>query len=353
PARPEDGVVSLALGLGKTIVDGDVCWTYSPAQPRAVPPFGSIREWLTGTQTEFWAVNMGKPPVFDPIRETEYLIKSNLADAEFDDALRYLASTYDSRSDRIVIGTGVPGPRILTFAPLLVLNDIPVNDLIRQLLTIGEQALGAAVEIEFAMTFHPTRFGFLQVRPMAVSHDVVEVRDEDLQGDDVLLASETVLGNGVIENIGDIVYVKPETFEARHTPQVAQELERINRDLIKLRRPYLLIGLGRWGSSDPWLGIPVNWGQISGAKVLVEATLPNMDKEISQGSHFFHNLASFQVSYFAVRHSGKYQIDWPWLAAQPPVAETQFVRQVKLSQPLRVKVDGRSGRGVVKKPDSF
>jgi len=348
PAKPEEGVVSFALGLGKTIVDGGVCWTYSPAQPRAVPPFGSVSEWLKGTQTDFWAVNMGKPPAFDPIRETEYLTKLNLADAEYDGTLRHLASTYDPRSDRIVMGTGVSGPRVLTFSPLLILNDIPLNDLIHGLLKLCEEALKAPVEIEFAATFNPTRFGLLQVRPMVVSQEVVEIAVEEMRAEDVLLASETVLGNGIINTIRDVVYIRPEIFEAKNTPLIAAELETINRKLVEAGQPYLLIGFGRWGSSDPWLGIPVNWGQVSGARVIVEATLPNMDKEISQGSHFFHNLASFQVCYFAVRHSGKYQIDWQWLAAQPAITETQFVRQVRLRQPLLVKVDGRSGRGVIK-----
>jgi hypothetical protein len=360
PAKPEDGVVSLALGLGKTIVDGGVCWTYSPAHPRATPPLGAITDWLKGTQTDFWAVNMGKPPAFDPIRETEYLINANLNDAEYDGTLRRIASTYDPRSERIVMGTGVAGPRVLTFAPLLVLNDMPLNELIRELLKLCEEKLGAPVEIEFAVAFppggsvsdNPARFGFLQVRPMVVSNEVVEIADDEMRGDEVLLASETVLGNGVIDNICDVVYIRPETFDAKHTPRIAAELEMLNRKLVEAGRPYLLIGFGRWGSSDPWLGIPVNWPQVSGAKVMVEATLPNMDKEISQGSHFFHNLASFRVSYFAVRHSGKYQIDWDWLATQTTVDETDLVRHVRIRHPLKIKVDGRSGRGVISKTKS-
>jgi hypothetical protein len=348
-AKPEEGVVSLALGLGKTIVDGGTTWTYSPAHPRANPPFGSIREWLNQTQTDFWAVNMGKPPAYDPIRETEYLLKGNLADAELDGTLGSLASTYDAGSDRIVLGIGVPGPRILTFAPLLTLNDTPLNDLICSLLALCEKACGAAVEIEFAVIFHPPRFNFLQVRPMVVSNEIVNITDDEMAGEQVLLASNAVLGNGVNCIIQDVVYVKPETFEAAHTPRIAQELESVNRKLNEAGSPYLLIGFGRWGSSDPWLGIPVNWGQIAEAKVIVEATLPNMDKELSQGSHFFHNLASFQISYFSIRHSGKYQIDWEWLRNQRSALETEYVRYVKLSVPLLVKVDGRSGKGVIYK----
>lgn len=348
-AKPENGVVNLALGLGKIIVDGGTSWTYSPAHPKSNPPYGSVNEWLKQTQIDFWAVNMGRPPAYDPIKETEYLLQASLADAETDGTLKHLASTYDMYSERISIGMGAKGPRILTFAPLLVLNEIPLNHLLKTLLTACEKAVGVAVEIEFAMTLNPTRFGFLQVRPMVVSKDQVEITPEDMQGENVLLASDKVLGNGVIKNIDEIVYVKPENFEAKHTQQIAQELENINRKLISGRLPYLLIGFGRWGSSDPWLGIPLDWGQVSGAKVIVEATLPDMDKELSQGSHFFHNITSFQVSYFSVHHSGKYTIDWQWLGEQQKVVETQFVRHVKLSSPLLVKVDGRCGKGVIYK----
>ncbi len=348
-AKPEDGVVNLALGLGKTVVDGGTSWCYSPAYPQANPPFGSISEWLKQTQTDFWAVNMGKPPAYDPVQETEYLLKADLTDAETDNTLRLVASTYNASSDRINMGIGAKGPRILTFAPLLVLDDIPLNHLVRTLLKVCEEALSAPVEIEFALTFKPTRFGFLQVRPMVVSDEEVEINREDLSHKNTLSASETVMGNGLIDTILDIVYVKPEHFDAKYTRQIALELESMNKKLAADGSPYLLIGFGRWGSSDPWLGIPVNWGQISGAKVIVEATLPSMDKELSQGSHFFHNITSFQVSYFSVHHSGQYPIDWQWLGQQRVLTETEFVRHVRLSNPLQVKVDGRSGRGAIYK----
>lgn len=347
--RPEDGVVSLALGLGKTIVDGGRCWTYSPSRPKANPPYGSAAEWLKQTQTQFWAVTMGKPPAYDPIKETEYLLEASLTDAERDNTLKLLASTYDGQSERIMPGTSGSGPRILTFAPLLVLNELPLNPLIQSLLSVCEQAVGSAVEIEFAMTLKPVRFGFLQVRPMHVSDERIILAENEMTGDDLLLASEQVLGNGGIDTLRDVVYVRPEQFDAKFTPKIAAEIEAINRALVEAGRPYLLIGFGRWGSSDSWLGTPVQWGQISGAKVIVEATLPNMDIDMSQGAHFFHNISSFRVSYFSVKHSGKYQIDWTWLDAQESLTKTQFVRHVKLSTPLAVKVDGRTGKGVIRK----
>ncbi len=168
PAGPEDGVVNLALGLGKTIVDGGISWTYSPAYPKIEPPFGSVKELINGTQTEYWTVNMGKQLEYDPINETEYLLLDNIVTAETDGSLRYLSSTYNQQSGRLTVGTGFKGPRALTFAPLLVLQELPLNQLIVKLLSICEQALNTPVEIEFAMTFDPNLFGFLQVRSMVI-----------------------------------------------------------------------------------------------------------------------------------------------------------------------------------------
>ena len=348
-AKPEDGVVNLAFGLGKTIVDGGLSWVYSPKLPKESPPYESIGELLKQTQTEFWAVNMGKPPSYDPIKETEFMLEENITVAEPDGTLRFVASTYIPDSGRVSIGVGNPGPRVINFGYLLVLNDIPLNNLIETLLKSCEEELKTPVEIEFAVTFNPLRFGFLQVRPMVVSSDKVEVTEEDLLDDNILVASKRVLGNGINNTIKDIVYVKPESFEAKHTNQIAGELESINKILVNLHRPYLLIGFGRWGSSDPWLGIPVNWGQVSGAKAIVETAMENLNVEFSQGSHFFHNLTSFNVSYFSVKISDSYKIDWDWLSKQHVEYETDFVRHVSLSSALQTKVDGRSGRGTINK----
>ncbi len=350
-AEAEDGVVNLALGLGKTIVDGGVTWTYCPRYPRHRPPFGSTRELLKNTQTNFWAVSMGTA-TYDPVNEAEYLVQSGLDVAEWDDVLRFTASTYDAESDRLTIGTGVPGARALTFSRMLELSDVPINDVVEHLATRCKDALQADVEIEFALTLDrrsglPARFGFLQVRPMMVARESVRVDGDELTSSHALVASETVLGNGENNQIADVVYVKPSTFEAKYTQQIATEVERQNRELRSQNRPYVLIGFGRWGSSDPWLGIPATWPQISGARVIVEATLPEMNVDASQGSHFFHNMISFQVQYFTVRHSGEYAIAWDWLDRQPASSETQFLRHVRLTAPLEIRVDGRHGRGVI------
>ncbi|MCP4601329.1 MAG: hypothetical protein GY847_12530 [Proteobacteria bacterium] len=351
-ANPEDGVVSLALGLGKTIVDGGTAWSYSPAYPKAPPLYNNFSDMMKNTQTQFWAVNMGKPPAYDPTKETEYLVKGCLPDADYDNTLKFVASTCSSNSNRIVPGTGPDGPRILNFAPLLVLNELPLADLVRELLLTCEQVLDAKVEIEFAVNLdrksgRPAWFGFLQVRPMVVFDGQVDLPVEHLAGKDVLAASENVLGNGIINAIEDIVYVRPDVFEPKDSRRVALEIEKINSALVAEKRPYLLIGIGRLGTSDPWRGIPAVWSQFSGAKVIVETELKGMETEFSQGSHFFHNLTSFKVCYFHMPLRGEYSIDWNYLGQLDEVAGMTFVRHVRAPKPLVVKVDGRSRRGVI------
>jgi hypothetical protein len=350
PALPEEGVVSLALGLGKTVVDGELCWTYSPAHPKVDPPFGSVEKLLKGTQTKFWAVNMGEPPAYNPDLETEYLIHEDLAVAERDGALAQLASTYSPISGRLSIGMGFDGPRALTFAPILALDQLPLNDLLRELLAACQPILDSPVEIEFAMTLDPLRFGLLQVRAMEAPAAGASFNVDEIPREGLLVASDTTLGNGAVGGVCDIVYTRPDTFDLTHTQAVLPELEGLNRRLLRERRPYLLIVHGRLGTTDPWLGIPVNWGMISGARVVVETTSDNVRVDLSQGSHFFHNIVSLGVKYFNLTLSGRHSVDWDWLARQPAAEETRFLRHIRLPAPLRVGVDGRRGRGVIAKP---
>ena len=348
-SKAEDGIVNLALGLGKTIVDGDPSWWFTPKSPRANPPFLDVGEWLKQTQNKFWCVNLGPPPAYDPINESEYLIKCGLKEAEYDDTLTAVASTYDPQNDRINPGIGERGPRIVTFAPILVYNKFPLNELLKHVIELCEQAVKSPVEIEFAVTLNPTRVGLLQVRPLLATDHETTISDEEYSTEGTLIASDRVLGNGEINSIEHVLYVKPQTFNAKDTPVIAQEIESINATFIETGDQYVLIGFGRWGSSDPWLGTPVSWGQISQAKTIIESTLPEMDKEFSQGSHFFHNITSFGVSYFSLRHSDASGIDWDWLDMQNSVVETEHVRLVKLEKPLNIKIDGRRGRGVIRK----
>lgn len=351
-ARPEDGVVNLALGLGKTIVDGGISYAYSPKSPKAKPPFKTHDELLDQSQTRFWAVNMGKPPEYDPIHETEYLVHVGFSEAEQDETLASVASTYIPSEDRLVTGISASGPRLLDFAQILKFDLIPLNALVKELLKLCEDRLASPVEIEFAITLDPQRpshgrFGLLQVRPMVVPKEVIEVTAEDLTGSSVVIATKRSMGNGAVTTISDVVFVRPELFEASQTRLIATEIDQMNQRLMDEGRPYLLIGFGRWGSSEPWLGIPVEWSSIAGAKVLVEATLPTLNVELSQGSHFFHNLSSFQVLYFPVATDGEYAIDWSWLNSQQRISDLHFVRHVRTEKPLVVKADGRSRRGVV------
>ena len=312
----------------------------------------SVGELLKNTQIRFWAVNMGPAEVPDPLRETEYLVDAGLAEAEVDGALRLLVSTYDAGSDRMDPGLGHNGPRALTFAPLVASRLIPFADLMRQMLDASRQVLEQDVEIEFAVRLDrqhglPADVGFLQVRPMRVITEGIEVGEEMLDDPAAVIASTHVLGNGVEDSIRDVVFIDPDHFDPDTTFEVAAELEGINRRLVADGRPYILIGFGRWGTSDARLGIPVTWGQISGAKVIVEATLPEVNTDLSQGSHFFHNVLGFRILYLSVEHDGPRPIDWQWLRTCPRVPGTEKVIHARTERPLEVRVDGRNMKGVI------
>jgi len=355
-AKPDDGVVNLALGLGKTVVDGGNSWFYSPEYPRVGPPFGSIGDMLKGTQLKFWSVNMGEPPQYNPISEAEYLDKDDLSIAESDGTLKYLVSTLDASSGRINIGMGTKGPRILTFAPLLLHDRIQLNELIKHLLELCEKDLGAPVEIEFAITLaqksnisQKHKFGFLQVRPMVVSDVSVEVSKNEFNSENVLVASENVIGNGVLDHIEDIVFIKPEVFDIEKTKQMAIEIDDINDALLNKNRQYLLVGFGRWGTSDEWAGVPVNWGQVSGVRVIVETMLENINFDLSQGSHFFHNLTSFNVFYLSNPYNYEFDIDWDWLNSQPIIKDMAYVKHIRTDEPIIIKADALNSRGIILK----
>lgn len=349
-ARPEEGAASLALGLGKTIVDGGVAWNYAPARPRSVPPFASAHDLLRGTQTRFWAVNMGTPPAYDPVAETEYLVQDGLGEAEADGVLDPLVSTYDSDSDRLRPGAGQSGPRALTFAPMLQQGEPALNDVVRGMLEVAERAGEGPMEIEFAAALEaPAQVGFLQARELRLEAEPVQIAPEALRASGVIVASESVLGHGRIGGLTDVVAVRRDRFDLARSPEIAREIAGVNRELAGANRSYVLIGFGRWGSSDPWLGIPVTWGQISGARVIVEGSLPGAEPDPSQGSHFFHNLMSAGVLYFTVRHTDANAIDWAWLDAQPVAFESEHVRHLRLAAPLAVLVDGWSGRGLIRR----
>lgn len=352
-SRPRDGVIDLALGLGRTIVDDGVSWSYSPAFPQANPPYNTLDDLLTQSQSEFWAINMGRPPEYNPLKETEYMLKYKVAEAEADGVLEFLASTYRAQDDKIVYGLAEKGPRLVDFAPILKFDLLPLNKMLQALLKLCEETLERLVEIEFALTIEDHsrprgRLGFLQVRPMVVSEGLVELTPDELAGPNVVLASRSALGNGCLEDIRDVLFVRPDRFNVHFSEATAVELESFNYQLLTDRRPYVLIGFGRWGTSDPQAGIPVNFGQISGARVIVESALPETSSMLSQGSHFFHNITSFRVLYLSVCPGDEPPIDWEWLGRQKVVREGEFVRHIRTDLPLTIKVDGTTGRGVIR-----
>jgi len=355
-AKPEDGVVNVALGLGKTVVDGGVSLRFTPAFAGILPQFTNVKDMFNFSQRDFYAIAMKHTASVAFLEEDQYLIKQGLERAEKDGVLEYLASTYSRENDAVYDGISFSGPRIINFAHILKNDIFPLAKILQCLLKLSSEAMDCPVEIEFAATLDaanvfPAVFSILQVRPLVVSDELVKVDLAETNKKFALCYSDQVLGNGVSQAIQDIVFVKPAVFDAGQSPQIAVEIDRLNANLRAENIPYLLIGPGRWGSTDPWLGIPVKWSQISGVKVVVEVSLPNMNVDPSQGSHFFQNMTSLRIGYFTIPlNSAKGFIDWPWLEKQPTINETPFLKHVRLSQPLKVMIDGRKSQGIILKP---
>ena len=350
----EDGVVSLALGLGKSISDGDHVWSYCPHLPLAPPPYKSTGDLLNYTQTSFWAVNVGDPPPPDPVRETTCLLRSGLADAEADGTLTYLASTYDSASDQLRSGIGGRGPRAMTFAPLLESKSIPFTPLMENLLELSCNVLNGEAEIEIAANLDPEhalpmQVAFLQLRPMLTPGERSPVEEVDLEAPEIVVASDSCLGHGSRDDLTDVVYLRPQNFDRGQTRMMASELEAVNRGLVEEGRHGIFIGLGRWGTTDDRFGVPVKWGQISAARVIVEATLPEAPTSLSHGTHFFHRLLSNQVLYMSVEHGGRGRIDWDWLDQQEAIWESRSVRHVRVPIPLDVRIDCATMYGLIRR----
>ena len=355
--RREDGIINLALGLGKTIVDGGTAWIYSPKSPQSPPPVNSNKDMLDNSQREFWSIKMGEIKEFNPISELEFMQKHSIEKAEEDGIISLLCSTYQYQNDRFISGISEKGARLLDFSPILKYNKIPLNETLKKLLHLCREEYQSDVEIEFALeksisktTGKPEyHLGFLQVRTMLALTGNKNRICANYSQSEILAESSSVLGNGTRGDIFDIVYVKPDTFSAVNSRTIASEIAQINRELTREKRPYLLIGFGRWGSSDPWLGIPVTWSMISGAKAIIEATLPQMKPDLSQGSHFFHNLIAFGVFYLSIQEEKKKSIDWKWLNTQKIIAETEHVCHICCSHNIEVIVDCIENKGVILK----
>lgn len=357
PQEASDGIVSLALGLGKTVVDGGQHVKFCPAHPQVLPQFNSIEVALRNNQQDFYALNLdGK--ISDLSAAEDTLIQSfTLKSAEEDGTLKYAGSTYSPENDAIFDGISRSGQRMVTFAPILKHRLFPLPAMMQYILEMGSWAMGVPVEIEFAASLSipegsKRKLSLLQMRPLVQRQDMGKLEvDEDRQSQ-LICRSDQILGHGFVDDVHDIVVVDPDRFDRLKSHEVAQELTVMNHKLVARQRPYLLVGVGRWGSLDPFLGIPIRWEQISGARVIVEAGLKDMVVTPSQGSHFFHNLTSFQVGYFTVgAPRADSFIDWNWLSAQRAVRKLKYVRHLHFKQPVVVKMNSRKRVGVILKPD--
>jgi CheY-like chemotaxis protein len=354
PQAAEDGVVAVAAGLGQAVVDGSPVLSFCPRYPRQVLQLSDPRAYLKQSQRAFYAVDLAPRSLYDP-RAFE-LQRLPLETAEQDGMLGELVSTWDHQNEALYDGTSRDGVRVVSLAPLLKHESFPLADVLRLLMDMGRWGMNSPVEIEFAVNLAPwnggpRQFGILQMRPLVLSREAGDLRLDGIADEDLVCRSPRALGNGRIDGVRDLVFVDPAAFDRSKTQAVAAEVAAYNTQLAAEGVPYLLFGMGRWGSRDPWLGIPVGWGQLAGARAIVEAGLPDLRVEPSQGSHFFQNLTSFQVGYFTVNaEQGEGFVDWAWLAAQPAVSRRTYVRHVRCAEPLVVKLNGRTQEGVVFKP---
>ncbi|HXY77494.1 MAG TPA: PEP/pyruvate-binding domain-containing protein [Candidatus Acidoferrales bacterium] len=354
PMTFEDGIAAVALGLGRAVVDGGKCLTFCPRYPRNLVQFSSVEDILANSQSEFWGLELNGAAEGRPGHSHEK--RFGLDAAESDGTLRALASTYSKDNHAVYDGVSRPGSRIITFAPMLKHGTFPLAEILDDLVRAGEDALGNAVEIEFAVRLpqqagQAAEFGFLQIRPLTLARDTEDLALDDVRPDQLICQSSKVLGNGRIDNLHDVVVVDSQRFERSRSQEVATAVARLNRLLGEKNRPYLLIGVGRWGSTDPWLGIPIEWDEISAARVIVEAGFRDFRITPSQGSHFFQNLTAFQVGYFTVNpDAGEGSIDWQWLTEQTAVEEEGCVRHLRFAEPIRVLMNSRTSQGVIFKP---
>jgi CheY-like chemotaxis protein len=356
--KSEEGIANIALGLGAYTVNGGLTLRFSPLHPRSALQTSTLELALKETQTQFYALNLENHTFDLSIHDDYNLLRLSVKEAEADGSLQYITSTYNA-ADQVLLDGFYPGRqrKVLTFAGVLQHDVFPLAKILDYMLKLGQEEMGRPVEIEFAVNLSQKdgqpqgEFYLLQIRPIV---DSKEKMDEDLtltKPEDTLLYTHNALGNGIYNDVYDIIYVKTDGFNAAQNPAIAHEIEKLNEQMIAENRNYVLVAPGRWGSSDPWLGIPVKWTQISNARLIVESGLENYRIEPSQGTHFFQNLTSFGVGYFTINpclQDGVF--DEQFLNAQPAVEVTEHLRHVRFEKPLVIKIDGKKNLGLVMKP---
>ncbi len=353
PVKPEDGIAAVALGFGSAVVDGETCVRFSPRHPRHITQFSSAVDALRNSQRQFYALPVGGSTLAEARFQLE-LRPFDLSAAEADGTLEFVGSTYSPEDDRLRDGVSRPGVRLVTFAPILEHAVFPLAEIVDRLLALGRSATGSEVEIEFAVVLAadggPPEFGFLQLRPLALWQQADDVEMGDCGRTSLICQSAAVLGHGRLA-VKDIVVVDRHRFDHGRSQDVAREVARFNAMLTEEGAPYVLIGVGRWGSADAYLGIPVAWDQIAGARAIVEAGFCDLRVAPSQGTHFFQNLAACGVGYFTVNpDADEGFVDWEWLRAQPAVRETEFVRHLRFDDSIVVCMNGQRNEGVIVKP---
>ena len=350
--RAEEGIVSLALGLGKYIVDGGQTLRICPHHPGKVLQMSDTEMALRETQTRFYALDLKNMGENFSVDDAFNLLKLSVREADKDGALQYLASTYNPTDQVIYPGVYPEGRKIISFVGVLEHDVVPLPHLLREVLRLGQEAMRRPVEIEFAVEIDAaTRscvFYMLQIRPMVDVKSDVHINLSEIRPETILLQSNNALGHGQMDDITDVVYVKTDGYNAGNNPLIAEEISRINAKFLDRGEHYVLVGPGRWGSSDSWLGIPVKWPNISAARIIVEAGLTNYRVDPSQGTHFFQNLTSFGVGYFTIYDfNGDGVYNRAVLDALPAVEETAHVRHVRFPHALSIKVDGKKKLGYV------
>jgi len=357
PQKSTDGIALVALGLGKTVVDGGNTVRFCPKYPKHLMQFFSTKETIRNAQQDFFALNLdGRNNGNKNLSPDLFIKKFDLRKAEEDGTLFHVGSTYSPENDAVYDGISREGNRVVTFAPILKHKIFPLAEILDLLLELGTWGMGVPIEIEFAVNMKslpeaPKEFALLQMRPLVISHEIEELNVENVKNENLICYCSQVLGNGAITDIHDIVFVDINKFNRSKSREVAHEVSILNSKLLSEKKPYLLIGVGRWGSFDPWLGVPVTWDQIAGVSVIVESGFKDFNVTPSQGSHFFQNITSFRVGYFTVNsfdNSGN--IDWEWLGSQTPVEELKFTKHLQFNEPILVKINGHKNKGIIIKP---
>jgi hypothetical protein len=353
--KPEDGIVNMALGLGKAVMEGERNLRFSPKFPEILPQRSTVKDILENSQRHFYALKMGEPTCTIGVNDAITLLERVIIDATDDYPIKLLSSTYDPTEDRIRDAYSSSGYPVITFASILKYKIFPIPEIITALLTLGREELGCPVEMEFAIEFSVdpkanARFAVLQLRPMSSREEMLEVEISDRDRDQAFCISHLALGNTINREMADIVYVKPESFDPARTAEIAKQIAEINSSLVQAGRKYILIGPGRWGSADHWLGIPVTWADICGVGAIVETVHPLLHAEPSHGSHFFHNITALGINYFNVNDVNGDHMDWQWLASLSKVNEKANVVHSVNPQTFTLKVDGGKGIGIIIDP---